>query len=240
MPPLFVSHRRLSKYKKYKRAKTQWSLDSGGFTELTKFGGWKTGPEEYLHAVRRYTNEIGSLAWAAPQDWMCEPWLISKTGLTVEEHQRRTIESVKLLRSKAPEIWFIPVLQGWRLSDYERHLRMYGEEGFDLTKEAVVGLGSVCRRQATGEIKEIVEHLHAYDIKIHGFGVKTKGISEFGKLLASADSMAWAYVGRYTRPCPVTDRKSCSDCLHHALEWREKVIAGMTPTLRGPLFQWES
>jgi hypothetical protein len=38
--------------------------------------------DEYAGLVARYAEEIGGMDWAAPQDWMCEPWIIEKTGLS--------------------------------------------------------------------------------------------------------------------------------------------------------------
>lgn len=92
--PLFVSHRRLVTMKTLPRAIAPWALDSGGFTELAMHGRWTVTAQDYARAVARYRDEIGSLDWAAPQDWMCEPVMLAKTGLTVDEHQRRTIASV--------------------------------------------------------------------------------------------------------------------------------------------------
>jgi hypothetical protein len=45
---LFVSHRRLARRKTLPRARFPWACDSGGFTELSQFGGWRTTPEEYV------------------------------------------------------------------------------------------------------------------------------------------------------------------------------------------------
>lgn len=59
--PLFVSHRTLKRYKTLKPATTRWALDSGGFTELLMYGQWVTKPSEYINAVRRYQDQIGSL-----------------------------------------------------------------------------------------------------------------------------------------------------------------------------------
>jgi hypothetical protein len=83
--PLFVSDRRLRGYKTLPRAATAWALDSGGFTELSRYGTWDHGPTpaRYAARIRRYQDEIGHLAWAAPQDWMCEPAITARTGLTV-------------------------------------------------------------------------------------------------------------------------------------------------------------
>ncbi len=45
--------------------------------------GWYPGRRPTRN---RYRDEIGCLLWAAPHDWMCEPWITAKTGLTVAEH----------------------------------------------------------------------------------------------------------------------------------------------------------
>jgi hypothetical protein len=99
--PLFISNRALSRYKSFKPADKAWSLDSGGFTELNMYGTWVTTPEQYIQQIRRYINEIGYLNWAAPQDWMCEPQVLKKTGFTVPEHQLLTVQNFQLLRDLA-------------------------------------------------------------------------------------------------------------------------------------------
>lgn len=113
------------------------------------FGGWQTTVPEYVDAVRRYQSEIGALVWAAPMDWMCEPWIIEKTGLSVREHQERTVQNFLDLEAAwglANDPPFIPVLQGWTLEDYRRCLELYCEAGVG---GPLFGLGSVCRRQHT-------------------------------------------------------------------------------------------
>ena len=70
--PLFVSHRRLVGRRNLSdlRACCSWALDSGGFSELSLYGEWRTEPFEYVQWVKGYDLEIGNLDWAAPQDWM--------------------------------------------------------------------------------------------------------------------------------------------------------------------------
>jgi hypothetical protein len=68
--PLLVSHRRLVGRRSLPRATGPWALDSGGFTELSLYGRWLTDARTYVAAVRRYSEEIGYLDWAASQDWM--------------------------------------------------------------------------------------------------------------------------------------------------------------------------
>ncbi|AXC35783.1 queuine tRNA-ribosyltransferase [Mycobacterium phage Beezoo] len=230
--PLFVSHRRLSRLRTtLPQAAAPWALDSGGFSELSMFGGWRTTPEAYVAAVVRYDEQIGRLDWAAPQDWMCEPDMIAKTGLSVVEHQERTVRNYVRLR----ELWadaseaecpFMPVLQGYATEDYLRCMDMYGEAGVDLGAIELVGVGSVCRRQHTGEIRGVFEAILATDpgLPVHGFGVKSLGLREYGHLLATADSMAWSFNARKNAPLPGCTHGSCSSCMRWALRWRRRIV----------------
>jgi hypothetical protein len=207
-------------------------LDSGGFSELSMFGRWATTPGEYVTAVLRYDEEVGGLDWAAPQDWMCEPQMLAKTGLTVVEHQRRTVAGFGDLTSRwaalsDTECPFMPVLQGWRLPDYERCADMYADAGVDLRAAPVVGVGSVCRRQATGEIAEILAALAERDLLLHGFGVKAAGLAAARPYVVSADSMAWSFGARRRPPLPgCVSHRNCANCLRYALAWRERVLSG--------------
>lgn len=227
--PLFVSYRRLAPYRKLPRAAAPWALDSGGFTELSMHGGWRTPAATYLAAVRRFRDEIGQLQWAAPMDWMCEPWITGKTGLTIAEHQRRTVTNFQQLRDAAPDLPIVPVLQGWQLSDYLTCLEMYERAGFGLSAEPVVGLGSVCRRQATSEAAHIVTTLADLGLRLHGFGFKTLGLRSCGHALTSADSLAWSYDARRKPPLPGHTHKNCANCQPYALAWRTHVLANLPP-----------
>ncbi|NXY99558.1 hypothetical protein HYE82_35340 [Streptomyces sp. BR123] len=232
--PLFISRNRLKGRRTFPRAIAPWALDSGGFTELMQHGRWTITPEQYVAEVRRYRDAIGMLDWAAPMDWMCEPWVIdggqhgpltfAGTGLTVEEHQRLTVENLIELRALAPDLPFIPVLQGWRLEDYERCAEMYAAAGINLAAEPVVGLGSVCRRQATSEIGEIVNRFRSQGLNLHGFGVKTRGIADYGDELTSADSMAWSMDARRSDPLPGHTHKNCANCPDWAIRWHQRIV----------------
>ena len=248
--PLMVSDRRLRAYKRLPRATGPWALDSGGFTELQMYGRWTVTAGEYAARVRRYRDEIGHLTWAAPQDMMCEPIIIAGgragrvtfagTGLSTLEHQHRTVANLIELRAIAPDIWWLPTVQGYRAAEYLHCTDLYEAAGIDLTAEPLVGLGSVCRRQATGEAEQIITALHTAGItRLHGFGIKTLGLYRYGHLLESSDSLAWSDDARRRgRPmpgcpghlptCPQRCRahhKNCANCLRYALHWRSKVLA---------------
>src|SRR3569833_3197707 len=157
-------------------------------------GRWTFRPSEYITAVRRYAEEVGSLAHAAIQDWMCEPWMVKKTGLSIREHQERTVRSYLILRDAAPALPWLPTLQGWLWDDYRRHAEMYAPY-VDLEAAPLVGLGSVCRRQRLGVVAHIIERLKP--LRIHAFGLKLTGLDAAAHLLASADSLAWSRDARY-------------------------------------------
>jgi hypothetical protein len=165
------------------------------------------------------------LDWVAPQDWMCEPWIVAKTGRSVGWHQQATIESVLDLRERVAGVEVIPVLQGWRLGDYIAHAEAYRDAGVNLATARTVGLGSVCRRQGTSEIAAVVVELALRcGVALHGFGIKTRGLGLYAGYLASADSMAWSYNARRHPPLPGCRHRSCANCLRWALRWRTKIL----------------
>lgn len=226
--PLFISDRRLKRYKTHKPAVTSWALDSGGFTELSLHGRWVTSPEEYAHRIDQYAQERGKLSWASPQDYMCEPHMLSATGLTIETHQHLSTLSVCELRTQT-DVHVIPVVQGWEVRDYVRHVDIYAEAGIDLMSEPLVGVGSICRRQATTDAANIARALQP--LPLHAFGAKQDALRLYGHLLTSCDSMAWSFGGRY-KPDPACCKRSCANCLHYALAWRTKLMEAAQCTAR--------
>tara|TARA_R110002110_G_scaffold222566_1_gene436507 strand:+ start:738 stop:1427 length:690 start_codon:yes stop_codon:yes gene_type:complete len=189
-------------------------------------GKWTVPAKTYAVELQRFSDELGSLQWAAPQDWMCEPHMLAKTGLTVQEHQTRTIASVLELRALGAPV--IPVLQGWAPGDYWDHIEQYDKAGIDLRDEHTVGLGSVCRRQNEREIALLIRGLSRVGLRLHGFGIKGAALARCGLLLESADSMAWSFAGR-RRPDESCPKRTCHSCEHYALDWRTKALDKIDP-----------
>lgn len=225
--PLFVSRTRLVRIKgKLPAARGPWALDSGGFTEISANGRWTLDAAQYAQLVRRFVAEVGMPDFAAPQDWMCEPEQLAITGLSVAEHQRRTVANFVELRELLPGVPVMPVVQGWTRGDYLDCVQLYLDEGVDLRAEPRVGVGSVCRRQATISSALIFSALRSEGLSgLHGFGVSLTGLRLFGDELASADSQAWSANARHNpdEPCP-EGRNSCRNCLHRAIEWRADAL----------------
>ena len=225
--PLFISNNSLKGRKSpFPPAQTDWALDSGGFTEIKMHGRWTVTPDDYLSKAQQYSNELGRLKFIAPMDWMCEPPMLERTGLCVKEHQERTVANFLDLRDRAPHLPIIPVLQGWSVNDYHYCVRLYENAGIDLTLEPTVGVGSVCRRQATSEIDALFRELDQHGLQLHGFGVKSQGLAKYGPFLSSSDSMAWSFTARYADPLPGCEgHKNCANCKTYALRWRTSLLS---------------
>jgi hypothetical protein len=215
--PLFVSARQLRcrRRSEYPVFDVPVSVDSGGFTELGQHGRWTIEPEQYAAEIVALAESSG-IRWAAIQDWMCEPAMLAKTGLTVAEHQARSVASFLRLRALAPSIRWLPVLQGQTVADYLAHVELYKAAGVELRSLALVGVGSVCRRQSSGEIVELLAALAGLGLRLHGFGVKSRGLALAGEFLASADSLAWSLAARREGNDP--------NSLSVAEAWRAKIL----------------
>jgi hypothetical protein len=246
--PTFPSYVQLKKVKRLRPAVVRWALDSGGFTVLKDHGRWIYSPEEYAYDVQRYQAEIGCLDFASIQDYMCEPGMIrggrvtagpygiaKGTGLSVEEHQRRTVLSYLKLRELAPGVPWIPILQGFEIRDYYRCMALYMEHGVSLLELQAaprVGIGSVCRRQNTREVAAMLrEFRDGYGLNnLHGFGFKIQGLLYAARFLKSADSFAWSREAFMKRDEPSElghdhGRKGgCQNCPEYAVRWRNRLM----------------
>jgi hypothetical protein len=207
-------------------------LDSGGFTELSLYGRWQTDARAYVDAVRRYSEEIGQLDFAASQDWMVEPRVRARTGASLRTHQHRTVANYLQLRELAPELPFIATLQGQSVSDYHRCADLYERHGVDLAALPRVGVGSICRRQNSSEVEQIVRSLAGRGLRLHTFGAKVLGLARYADAIFSSDSLAWSFRGRHVPGCSPSHRSE-SNCVHFALAWHTRLLASLPATATG-------
>lgn len=175
-----------------------WIMDSGAFTEVSAHGHYRHCVDDYAAEINRWAYEGSGLVAAVAQDYMCEPWIVERTGLSVEEHQRLTIERYDALLPLVKGVYVMPVLQGYTVADYLRHIDMYGDR---LPYGAYVGVGSVCKRNVNvGEVEAILLAIKRKrpDLRLHGFGLKATALSSalVRDALYSADSMAWSFAAR--------------------------------------------
>jgi len=214
----FISVNRL-KGRRSDFAANDWIMDSGAFTELLLYGKYRYSVDDYIYCINRWSN-CGNLECAISQDYMCEPFILSKTGLSIVEHQQLTIERFDQI-IKLTSIPIMPVLQGFEPKDYINHLFMYGER---IKAGIRVGVGSICKRN--GNPTEIIRVLESIkqerpDLKLHGFGLKKTSLQNtyITSLLYSADSMAWSYAAR--------KQGRNANGLEEALRFYNKIIEGL-------------
>lgn len=193
----FISINRVRGRRKPVPAK-EWILDSGAFREIEQFGRYRHEPEEYAAEVNRLAVINPGLTAAVSQDYMCEAYMLEKTGMVIQDHQRLTIERYDALLPLLTGTYLMPVLQGYSLHSYLDHIDMYGER---LKSGMYVGVGSVCKRN--GDVRQIESILSAIkrkrpDLRLHGFGLKTTALASgvVRDCLESADSMAWSFAAR--------------------------------------------
>lgn len=201
-----VSINRLTRNKSYSapppQPRAEWLLDSGAFTQVTRHGRFMMKERTYAELIRRYwiAGESGlyggRLAAAATQDYMCAPFALEKTGLTLEDHQRLTVERFDAIAHHLDvDAHLMPVLQGQTPAQYAEHLAMYGDR---IASGSWVGVGSICKRNSEpGDVLAILEAIHAANpsIRLHGFGIKKTALKlpRICHLLYSSDSMAWSF-----------------------------------------------
>ena len=239
--PLFVSDRRLRGYRRLPRAAVAGRWTPAGSPSWPRTATWQQGPTpaQYVARVRRYRDEIGRLVWAAPQDWMCEPFILAKTGLTVAEHQRRTVDNYAAAARPGPgPAVSSPVVQGWtdRTTTCAASTSTPAA-GVDLSRAPLVGVGS---RSAAGKAPttagRILAALHSRGVtRLHGFGFKISGLRRYGAP-AGLRRLAGLVLRRPppARRCPAASATcNCANCPRYAYRWHRTHIAGIAATGAG-------
>lgn len=178
------------------------AVDSGAYSIIEKYGYYPDSVGVYAQQILRLLDVIDGIDFVSPQDYMCESWILAKTGLDVAAHQRMTVERYdQLCALVSDSVYVLPVLQGYQPSEYIAHIRQYGER---LAPGAWVGVGSVCRRNsqmAAAEAVIMAIHEERPDLRLHGFGLKTTALYStiVQQCLYSADSVAWTWDARWAR-----------------------------------------
>ena len=202
----------------------RWMMDSGAFSQVTKYGDFIMSPEEYVRIAVRF-QDCGDLACIVTQDYMCEPDVIKMLQdmgkeASVRIHQRKTVERYLACADEAHKqglkVPVMPVLQGWEVEDYIQHWWMYSRAvnsrihqegrldpwmGGPTGWGAWLGIGSTCKRNKNPEVvSQILDSLPIdYDTtKVHLFGYKTTGLKSdrIKDRIYSADSFAYDFTNR--------------------------------------------
>jgi len=206
-------------------------LDSGGYSLMLQEGEHPP-VDVYLDTVVEYEADIFAI-----QDYPCEPDILNQYGRSVRDHQRQTTVATAecLVRAEERGIEATPlaVIQGWDTQDYIRHIDELREENL-LTPH--LGIGSVCRRNAVNEIREIITTVNAHtpeNTKRHAFGVKNEILSDsrVRAALDSADTTAW-YYRNYNHRTEIDE--TWQEMIMQYIEYRRR-LAKLTGVLQKPI-----
>ncbi|MFC4987379.1 DUF7221 family queuine tRNA-ribosyltransferase-like protein [Saliphagus infecundisoli] len=168
-------------------------IDSGGYSLMLAEGTHERA-DPYLITSKR--SMPTSLQY---RDFPCEPAILDEYERSVETHQRLTVEAAAEVLVRADERGIdaepVTVVQGWEPEEYVHHVELLEREGC-LTEH--VGIGSVCRRNATDEIRDVIRAVDQATpprTKLHAFGVKLEALrdEQVRNRLWSADSTAYDY-----------------------------------------------
>ena len=188
-------------------------LDSGGFTEIFRFGKYTFSSAEYYDFVINH-----DIDYFATMDYPCEPSVINKTGMSVQKHIILTVESnLDLMNIDC----VVPVIQGYNIDDYIFCCDLMKDYGCEKDYMAV---GTLCKRTKAAEVVEILTAIKFEfpQSKLHAFGLKKNFIPKVKDLIYSSDSIAWFYFkrGGFDKKIPVMQQyasdirtKYCGDAL---------------------------
>jgi hypothetical protein len=184
-----------------------WALDSGGFVAMARYGRYRWPMEEYVAFAWQHQP-----TWYSQMDFCCEPEIAGNSA-AVQERVWNTVDSLIAMRQcvrrmnsalggAVPAADPVPVLQGWKPQDYVQCVNLMSAGALD-EWPALVGVGSVCRRQMSGPdglmaVLDAIDAALPKHVRLHLFGVKGQALRELGgwDRIASVDSMAWSYNAR--------------------------------------------
>lgn len=225
MPLLFNRTNLLAQYC-HRKACGPYAIDSNGYKEIRTHGRYLAGASEYAVEVDEWIMMIGRPDFVAIQDWTCCPESVKASGKSVEEHQKRTLDSYLALKSLSPSVPWMPTIQGFTESQYLGSLHMHLKAGVNLIKEKIVGIGSVCRLQCKKMIGRVCRVMQRMGIRLHGFGFKFRELIHAHDAVETADSAAWVpkIKCKWSNLGGCEHRaKCCKMCF--ALKWREKLLS---------------
>lgn len=175
-------------------------LDSAGFVLMTRYGGFPWSIRSYMELAATYPFRR-----IASADYCCEPE-IARDREEILDRISRTIRANRECRRLANDMGMsdklMPVLQGRSPADYER---CADQLAFSIVPGAIIGVGSMCRRDIHGPqgLIAVIEHLDRIlprSVRLHAFGVKGSALpwlKPFTHRIASIDSQAWALQARH-------------------------------------------
>lgn len=166
---------------------SKFFLDSGGFTEIFRFGKYTFSSSEYVDFINKH-----QIDYFATMDYPCEPIVLQKTGKTINEHITLTIES-NLDLMDTPKV--VPVIQGYSVDDYLYCADLIKDYG---CQKPFMAVGTLCKRTKVSDAVAILSAIKSEfpNSDLHAFGLKKNFLQKVKDLIYSSDSIAWFYFQR--------------------------------------------
>lgn len=212
-------------------------LDSAGFVAMARYGGYAWTVDDYFRlAVAFPFRRVASLDY-------CTEHEIAGDHEEVLDRISRTIRANRDCRARAEDLGlgdrFMPVLQGRSPEHYERCAERLW---WSMRAGAVVGVGSMCRRQVAGPdgLIAVVDHLDRIlpaGVRLHIFGAKGAALpwlKAYDARVASIDSQAYGVAARqdaHRRGVRKTDRLVADHLERWLVNQRDRL---RSPTRRQP------
>lgn len=166
-------------------------IDSGGFTAARRWGRYPWTIAQYVEFIRKMSRDV-PLDFCAVMDYACEPGVDRSTYRSNRQRIKATIRNEIACRAAAPDLPWLPVLQGDSLEERAFDLALRRRIGLLPTDYA--GIGSVCGRGARGAIRTVHFYIdHLPGVAFHCFGMHVQALDDDAvfAVMRSWDSYSW-------------------------------------------------
>jgi hypothetical protein len=166
-------------------------IDSGGFTAAKRWGRYPWTPAQYADWIAEESRDV-QLDFCATMDYACEKTVNRSILTTNKERIEESIQNELACRQVAPDLPWLPVLQGDNLAEREFDLSLRRRLG--LIPATFAGLGSICGRGVVGARQVIKFYRHQLPgVKYHAFGLHVQALDDDEVFMAvrSWDSYSW-------------------------------------------------
>jgi len=218
-------------------------IDSGGFTAARRWGRYPWSVEQYVEFIRAVSRDV-PLDFCAILDYACEPSVDRSTLETNQERIVATIRNEARCYEAAPDLPWLPVLQGDTLEERSFDLAIRKEVG--MLPAGYAGIGSICGRGAVAARRVVKFYADQLPGRVfHGFGMHICALDDDAvyAVVKSWDSYAWTW-GRGQKG---VDRPA--ECYHRTGEtwssytrrlaefyWKETILPRLDRPRQGVLF----
>mgnify|MGYP006302144631 CR=1 FL=1 len=168
-------------------------IDSGGFVAAQRWGRYPWSVAEYVEWIRAMSEGL-ALGFCAIMDYACEPAVNRSVLKTNKERIKATIRNEAACIAAAPDLPWLPVVQGDSLEERAFDLALRARLG--LLPQGYAGIGSVCGRTPT-MAQQVVKFYADYlpGVRFHGFGMHIQALDDdrVYAALRSWDSYCWGW-----------------------------------------------